>query len=557
MSFFSELLKKNGLAKHDGRPLWKYSINEIEFNELKEYLRNTIYFRIDPRNVSLYYAHWWKTNYNGGKPSKQEIFDCIGREINTSFTSHEFYQLGRKGAELLRVKWIKKQYTLYFKTLLLQGGLPLKHISQNEGRYKAFLEAVLKEQPETIEDFIFKSDIVNLLPKSSQNDTVYENCLEIVKSILNGDGQYDELLDSEESLKEISSSLKRRSAELKRNIRQPKPKNYWLLDTKNNIPKISLKLGLSDTYSDESLSGILGFEATERNYQLFIDDDLVCVFRKMIDGKYRTDWYSQAHIEWDSLKDEIIPNVYVVSNDRQIELPNFIHSIPSFEEPSLWVKFNENQWRFSKGYTASNKEAALVFPTQWSCINTSTDIVIQSQNLYWVTFEGEIIIQCGEKKRTFRSGVDSFDWIIENKKPKWMLRTNMPVVNGIPKVWVYDDDGYDIKRERFKVWVKKHSEVELWQDISTLKYLSAGCFDLKIDRNGLIAYDVFFNVGNLSTSYTNQSIDTARIEFNNLGSFECNLYPSELLQIEADQKGYNLQVNIEHSKIPSSVRGRI
>ena len=69
---------------------------------------------------------------------------------------------------MLGINWISKQNTLYFRTLLLQGGLPLNHISSNKSNYKNFLIAVLEEQPEKIEDFIFQSSIINLLPPSSR-----------------------------------------------------------------------------------------------------------------------------------------------------------------------------------------------------------------------------------------------------------------------------------------------------------------------------------------------------------------------------------------------------
>ena len=41
-----------------------------------------------------------------------------------------------------------------------------------------------------IEDFIFQTHITNLLPPSSRNDVIYENCFEIVQSILNKENCY-------------------------------------------------------------------------------------------------------------------------------------------------------------------------------------------------------------------------------------------------------------------------------------------------------------------------------------------------------------------------------
>lgn len=555
MSFFSSLLNKRNLVKHDGRPLWKYLLSEEELNELRKTLQFAKPLTIDPRDVSLYYTQWWKRNYDGGIPSKYEVFHSVGGNSRFDFTEDKFYKLARKGAQMLGVKWIKKQNTLYFKTLLLQGGLPLKHISENQGKYKAFLEAVLEEQPETIEDFIFKTHIIDLLPKSSQNDIVYENCLEIVKSILNNDGEYDKLLESEESLKEISSALKIKRASLTKRIKQSKPKNYWLLSFKNNECKINLRLGLANTYTKDTLSDILGFDALEREYQFFMDDILVCVFRKMNNSHFKTDWYNQENKEWDVSSG--LPHTYVISNDLKTELPDFIQTIPNLEEPSLWSRFNDKEWRLIKGSSASNKEAAVLFPTQWKCDLPSLEILLYTKRLSWMPFEGEIEIQSEEEERIYLSGVDSFDWIIQSKKPNWMLKSNLPVVQGIPKILVFDEEGYDIQRNRFKVYTRKHNSKDVWEDISGLKPISTGCFDLRIEKDNLIAQDVFFNIGSLQARYSNQSIHSALIEFKNLDYFECKLNESTLVQIEEDNNRYTLKVNTEHSKIPTIVKGSL
>jgi len=184
MSFFNSLLQSNELSKHDGRPLWKYMLSNGDFEKLLTELRFTTYLSIDPRDVTLYYAEWWKKNYHGGIPSKSLIFESLSGNTELGFNHKEFYKLAKKGARMLGVKWISKQNTLYFRTLLLQGGLPLSHISENQSKYQEFLSAVLDEQPDTIEDFIFKTYITDILPQSSQNDIIYENCFEIVRSIL-------------------------------------------------------------------------------------------------------------------------------------------------------------------------------------------------------------------------------------------------------------------------------------------------------------------------------------------------------------------------------------
>ena len=129
MSFFSSLLQSNNLSKHDGRPLWKYMLTNHDFNKLKEELQFSNPYSIDPRDVTLYFSEWWKKNYQGGTPSKQDIFESLKGNFKYNFSKEEFYKLAKKGARMLGIKWISKQNTLYFRTLLLQGGLPLSHIA--------------------------------------------------------------------------------------------------------------------------------------------------------------------------------------------------------------------------------------------------------------------------------------------------------------------------------------------------------------------------------------------------------------------------------------------
>ena len=82
MSFYPSLLKTKGLPKHDGRPIWKYMLNNEDSEKLLQELKFSRRISIDPRDATLYYAEWWKKNYNGGKPSKKEIFDSIGGNIS-------------------------------------------------------------------------------------------------------------------------------------------------------------------------------------------------------------------------------------------------------------------------------------------------------------------------------------------------------------------------------------------------------------------------------------------------------------------------------------------
>jgi hypothetical protein len=555
MSFFTSLLQTKNLQKHDGRPLWKYMLNTEDFEKLVNELKFAGPYSIDPRDVTLYYAEWWKKNYNGGIPSKQDIFDSLGGNSSYIFNHSTFYKLARKGARMLGVKWIKKQNTLYFRTLLLQGGLPLLHISENHSNYQDFLLAVLEEQPSTIQDFIFKPHITGLLPQSSQNDIIYESCFEIVKSILNDENVYDDLLGSNEALISISNKLKVRKQQLTKIQRLSKPKNYWLLSFKKEKAGISLRIGLADTYNTDSLSNILGFEATGKEYQFYLNEELICVFQKMINGNFRTDWYQQQNQEWNG--ESNFPYAYVLEEGKKIEVTDFIQTIPNLHEPSLWAKYSDDEWRLIKGNGTSNKEAAILFPTQWHSDLPAMEKSVYNEQVSWLIFEGEVEIKLHEECRKYLSEVNSFDWTIVSKKPAWMLKASMPVVQKKPNVIVYDENDKKIPDNKFKIWVKQYNSHDIWKELSLLSSIPLGCNEIKIEKEGQIAYDTFFNIDNLQAKFTNKSINNADIEIRNKDSFEFKLDESPILEIQNHEGVFSLRVNTQYSKIPTGIKGSV
>lgn len=555
MSYFNSLLTKNNLPSHDGRPLWRYFLTESDFEELRNSLRFAKLYYIDARDAALYYAEWWKRNYNGGSPNIESVFDSIGGNIRYNYNYNEFYKIAKKGGQMLGLKWIVKQNTLRFKTLLLQGGLPLTHISANQGGYLHFLLAVLEEQPETIEDFIFQPHIINNLPVSSRNDTIYENCFEIVRSILNKESVYDDLLNSDETLKNISGQLKIRANKLERKSRLTKPKNYWLMKKIDDKVRIHLMLGLASIYTQEALAGILGFDIEESEYQFYLNDKLVCVFRRLYSGKYKTDWFNQKNHIWDG--DDNHPNTYVISDGKQISVQDFIQVNPSLDEPTLWAKYSENEWRLIKGNGSTDKSAAILMPIGWESERESQMVEVDAEKMLWIEFEGEVHIQRVNEERKYLSDVESFDWTIETRKPQWMQKSNMPVVRGRYQVFIYDESNKIIPPSKYKVWIKANKVGMYWQEQSEGNILPLGCIDVKIEVNGLIAYDLIYNIGNLSIEHTETAIDKAVLTFSGLAGISVNLAETSLINVSYQKDQIALTVKTERSIIPTTVKGSL
>ncbi len=555
MSEFDKILISRNIQKHSGEPLWKFQLSENEFSQLK-----TSFFlnkkNLNPVDCALYFAEWWKRSYSGGKPSKEIIFQSLGNGLEAIIDCTEFYKKAKIGAEILGLKWLKKQNVLFFRTLLLQGGLPIQHISENQGSYKNFLLAVLEQQPESIEDFMFQPQIINLLPPSSRNDIIYENCLEIVKSILNDETTYDDLLNSSTATKTISKELKDRKRHLLKKQGNSKIQNYWLLNMdKPQNAKLSLRLGLANNYAKDSLEHIFGIEVVEKSYQFFINDQLVCIFQKMLNGNYKTEWNNRLAQEW--TKDNLLPNCYVIVNNERYEVKDFVTTVPNFSEPTLWVPFSGNEWRFVKGSSTNSETAAVLLPESWKNLSESETLNLFGTDFNWAKFEGQIDISNEFFERQYTSNVYSFDWTIVSQMPKWMLKANMSVVQNMPKIIVYNDENEVLKPFDYVVFLKSKSS-EKWEQIDELNHCPIGCVDLKIVKDQTTAYDCFYNIGTLKIDCQKQSISFAELSISN-GNFDFKIIETEILKVveQIENRTYQLSVETQYNKIPNSVLARL
>lgn len=550
MSYFEKFIQQKDV-QNANLNLWKYPLSDNEFNELKNEIQYSD-INMDPRDATLYYAEWWRRCYNGGKPSKRAILESVGGNSLYNFDEHSFYKKAREGAEIIGVKWIEKENTLYFRTLLLQGGLPILHISNNETHYKNFLLAVLEIQPSSVEDFSLNADIIKHLPESSRNDFVYKNCFEIVKAILNNNSQYDNILESNDVVRKISNELRNKNKTLTRKNSKTKLQNYWLYNSTKN--RISLRLGLGEKYQEEELSNILGFEVEYKNYQLFIEDQIVCEFNRMLDGKYKTNWDSNFKQEW-SGETEFL-NCYVLFENKDLEtekkvVKDFIQIMPNLERPSFWKLYSSDEWVLVKGNSTNSEKGLILYPEQWKSDNENrSERELYQKKIFSLEFEGEETISTEDDTITFKTNVSSFDWVILDQSPHWILKSDMVIVRDTLQLLLYDANGQKIETEKYDVFVKNDKE---WQSVSKQSVLPLGCVDLKIEYNGIKAYDKIYNIGKLEGTYFK---DKAAFRLINNNNFRLRINADPEIVVLENQGTYSFENN-NNLKIPKSINARL
>lgn len=519
-SFFYQLLEAKGVSEHDGRPLWKYNLTNNEYIELKKRLNKILRYNIDPRDITLYFAEWWKNEYNGGVPTIQEVYSALNGCI---LDCNDFYKFAKRGLVLLGIPIIKGQYRFYFRTLLMQGGLPINHLLKNSGSYTNFLKKVLEINPSTIEEFAYDNEIIRYLPYSSRNEAVYESCLYIVDAIWSGNEEYLEIFEtkstSTSSFKKISDELKQHKNQIERSVRRrAKFKAFWVLYAEDDIVK--LEFNFPEIIEKENFTEFTQISKNELfpEYNLIIEDSLVCKFRQNIKGDYKVVWFNNSKVLWNG--EEVKPDIYLSTQDsRRYKFPVLMVDSPKFSEPSLWTKIEENKWKLEQGKYCKDEKGIVLFPPNW---NTNSEnnifrINLFEKSLYWIEFENAINLSSESDVVTFKTNTTSFDWFVMESKPNWIVKANMPVVSKAPPIIAYRKSGEKI--ESIKKYWRFFGDI-VWREWNNTN-MPLGCIEFKIEALDCQEIGVFYNIGSLNIDFEtyNQTQDKAKIKIES----NCNL----------------------------------
>lgn len=549
MSEFYKILKTRNLNLHTGQPIWKYNISDFEFEQLKQKFKIVEKAsELDPRSCAVYYAEWWKRNYNGGYPSKEEVYNSIGTN-KLCFNVEEFYDLAKKGGYLLNYKWIKIQNTLYLKTLLLQGGLPLNHIKNNKGKYRDFFLQIIHFNPNRIEDFSNFPDIINLLPKSSQNDIIYSSCLDIVRAVLDNDENELLILNENADIKQLTEELilernkvRKRNSLFKFKWSFNKEKNIFFLNTliKSKIQKEDIKYILNSN-----------IENFENEYKLFVGSDLIAKFIKRNDDNYKLVQFKEIVI----LNCEFEPEIYCIDNsDRFYEANHLLHSKLNFDIPCLWISTDENVFTLEKSrYT--NNECGYVFSnSSFKATNhfIEEEIVNSNSIIFKITkFQNEIVLRNSkEENYRFKTGTESlFDWTIISKMPKWLIKSNLTTVTNDLRILVYDKEGQKISNP--KIYWKPLNSCD-WNSIHVP--MERGVLDVKISYNDVEEFERVFNLGQLDIKTNSNQTNSQLIIKNN--PFVLEIYKSEIFNFNVNDNLIDFNL-LDNSKLPKSIKVRI
>ncbi|MCB1885599.1 MAG: STY4851/ECs_5259 family protein [Geminicoccaceae bacterium] len=148
-NLLSNFLDRRSLTRPDGRPLYRYEIDDGEFARVERILKHNLCQDPSavPRGIAPYLvlwgAEWFRRDFAGGHWTWATLTKRIGCAVEQAFL-RDATERGLRfwGRSVRRTDASQRQFLL---SIAAEGGLPSKLIAGESGPFKSYLGGVLKE----------------------------------------------------------------------------------------------------------------------------------------------------------------------------------------------------------------------------------------------------------------------------------------------------------------------------------------------------------------------------------------------------------------------------
>lgn len=562
----NEILQSRGLkVLPQNMPLWQLKLTSEEYCGLKDtILENKYELRNFGIEAAICYAEWWRRDYCGNIPSKEEV--ALGIGLDKSFAD-ALFDAARMALKINRYQFIhSKKGTEYFRTLLNQGGLPVTYIKNTEndfGSFKRFLTGLVKELASINIDWndydtsiIHQFNCVSYLGNAFKNENIYDVAFQIAHAIISDDNEKLPYDDNDSSLAELTRSLKNEYGQSRKYRRMRPFSLHWklfLLD--NGVGQLYFNM---DVVKDVSSGSIPGLDYnTCYSFDVFVAGVLVGKYsRKTINydevGEAVGAIYTRTSI---GITKDILWNGEPVvevkircNNDQRIFLTIAGCYPPNFMNPQVFQMLEDSVYVKSKS------------------AHSEINIVVYTRD--WVTPGDEIIEICGEKYgvKTFTDSASlenidtgekldvtnkftSFTTEFSGNYIDWIEEANYKLMTKIPIINVFDKEKERVPN--IKTFYRERSNKPCdWMPIKGYIKFRPGLVDLKVNYpDGHFEVETFYYVGDLSFKSQNESAF----------STEISCVSAKEMHVEMEETS-NLQISIlgdqswRISKLPGNAR---
>lgn len=377
---YLDILRTRGMqGLQKNMPLWKFKLSEEEYEALKQTLRiHTSDLAKYGEEAALCYAEWWRRDYKGNIPSKEDVAMGIG--IHSSY-ANELYKAAREALQKHGYTFLHSlKGTLYFRTLLNQGGLPINYItnSGNMGNYSRFLKELVSELSlinidwnEVDSSIIQQFNCISYLGKAFKNENIYDVSMQIAHAVIVGEKDILPYDDTDASLAELTKSLETAYSRAKAQRKTRPLSLHWKLRTMEN-GKGYLYVNM-DVVKDISSDSIPGLNImTCYSFDVFVAGTLVGKYVRKDnvrdeEGNVLSAIYTRINVGMHSdilWTGEPVVEVKVrCDNDDRLFLTIAGCYPPNFEYPQVFQMLDDHLYSMSKTANVENNMA--IFSHEW------------------------------------------------------------------------------------------------------------------------------------------------------------------------------------------------
>ncbi len=520
-----DILQKRGLEECPN-PLWKLKLTEEEYEDLKSTLREHFYdlYRYG-MEAALCYAEWWRRDYKGNMPSKEDV--ALGIGLNRYFADNLF----KAAKNALMHNGYRFIHTLggttaYFRTLLNQGGLPINYIKNNDsnlGSFTRFLKGLVRELSNINYDWnsednsiIYQLNCISYLAQSFKNENIFDVAMQIAHAIIANDTNLLPYDDTDASLAELTKSLRQEYNRARRERRVKPLSLHWKLSTTDDGQGfLFVNMDVVKDISSDSIPGLN--TSTCYSFDIFVAGTLVGKYvRKSInrddEGNIINATYTRISVGMNKdilWKGEPVVEVKVrCDNDERIFLTVAGCYPPNFEYPQVFQMLDEHL--YSRAETANSENNIAIFSDVWQ-IDGAESIHIAGQDYSCIEFSDDIELVNRETNEIIQIDNHFTPYMVEfsgNYIP-WIEDSNYKLINRIPLIKVYDKDKNPVANCKTKYKVRG---TDTWYRLNSSCVLHPGLVDIKVEfPDGKSVIETFYSIGELSFDSCNEQTFSTEI----------------------------------------------
>ena len=531
-------------------PLWKLKLTEEEYTNLKETLAQNA-DRLEEFGIeaALCYAEWWRRDYNGGIPSREDVAVGLGLPQDCW---EQLYKAARHGLKSHGFAFIHSlKGNEYFRTLLNQGGLPVNYIKNgtNLGGFSRFLIGLVEELSlinidwdDNNLDLIKNFNCIAYLGKAFKNDNIYDVSLQIAHAILSEEDRWLPYDDADTSLSELTKSLKREYRRVKSEHRtKPLSLNWKLRLTSSETASLFVNLNVVKEISSKSIEG-LDYQSCY-TFDVFVAGIFVGKYvRKSLtkddEGMVIGAIYSRVtvgvanDIKWNG---EPVVEVKIRCDNDDRLFPTLCGSYPpNFEYPQVFQMLDDNIYSLKSTANVENNMA--VFSTDWKC-DGSHNLLLNGKLYSVIEFTDKVNLHncVSDEDMTITNEYTPYSTEFRGTYIQWVEQSNFKLLTRVPTINVFDKTGAKVRNIKPKY--RAHNSKTEWRILSNACLLPFGLVDIKVEfPDNKYVVETFYFIDDITFVSRNERMFSTEICLNTRHIVSVKVDESENLSVEMIDK---------------------